>query len=226
MDIDEFIRRSIEKNEQDARALLVLEKRRKIKELLQKSGLGRRFESKTFENYVVTEANRDAVGVIRNFVRFFPENRSGLLISGPVGTGKTHLAAAITNQLVDGLYSVICRNITDIIMLIRSTYGQKSDLEEWEIVDILTEKTDLLIIDDLGKERTSENTNTLLYQIANRIYEDEKPIVVTTNYTADKLATKFGERGEAIVSRLTEMTVPVVLAGDDWRVASGKNKHT
>lgn len=218
MNIDEFIRASIRRNEEEAKQLIMKKKQERITELLQKSGLGKRFQGKTFDNFQVNDKNRAAFISAREFCVNFPNNRRGLLIIGPVGTGKTHLASAITNELIGKLYTVMCRNITDIISMIKSTYGQKSDLEEQEIVDILTKEVDLLVIDDLGKENASENTRKLLYQIINRLYDDDRPIVVTTNYTSDALEHRLGERGEAIVSRLTEMCEPVITSGQDWRL--------
>lgn len=220
LNIDDFIRKSIRKNEEELKKLMMRKKQDRISELLQKSGLGKRFQKKTFENFQITDANRAAFYQAKEFCANFPNTKRGLLITGPVGTGKTHLASAVTNDLIGRLYTVICRNITDIISLIKSTYGQKTELEEWEIVDILTTEVDLLVIDDLGKERASENTNTLLYQIINRLYNDERPIVVTTNFTSVTLAEKLGERGQSIVSRLTEMCEPVRTCGEDWRLKS------
>jgi DNA replication protein DnaC len=133
-----------------------------------------------------------------------------------VATGKTHLAAAIANELIDSLYTVIFGNVTDIITLIKSSYG-KTELDESEIINTITD-IDLLIIDDLGKEYATENTRMLLYQIINRLYENEKPVIITTNLNSDALAAKYGDRGAAIVSRITEMCDPVTLDGNDWRI--------
>lgn len=218
MNIDEFIRESIRKNEEEAKQILMKKRQDRIAELLAKSGLGKRFQKRTFESFKVTDENRDAYKTAFDFAQEFPKVSRGLLFTGPVGTGKTHLASAIANALIEKLYTVICRNITDIISFIKSSYGKEAELTEYEIVDIITKEVDLLIVDDLGKEKTSENTNTLLYQIINRLYEDEKPIIVTTNFVGEALAQKLGERGEAIVSRLTEMCQPVKMSGEDWRL--------
>lgn len=218
LSIDDFLRDSIRKNEEEAKQILMKKRQDRIAELLVKSGLGKRFQKRTFESFTVTDENKAAYKTAFDFAQEFPKVSSGLLFTGPVGTGKTHLASAIANKLIEKLYAVICRNITDIISFIKSSYGKDAELTEYEIVDILTKEVDLLIIDDLGKEKTSDNTNMLLYQIVNRLYEDEKPIVVTTNFVGKTLAQKLGERGEAIISRLTEMCQPVKMTGEDWRL--------
>jgi len=218
MNIDEFLRLSIEKNQEEAQRLMLQHRQRRVAEILAKSGLGKRFQKRTFANTTINSNNKQAVAAAQTFVRLFPNVQQGLLFMGPVGTGKTHLAAAIANELINNLYTVMFGNVTDIITLIKSSYGNQSELDELQILKAITEDIDLLIIDDLGKEYATENTKMLLYQIINRLYENEKPIVVTTNLTSDALASKYGERGKAIVSRLTEMCQPIVLEDDDWRI--------
>ena len=220
MTIDDFIRESIRENESEVKAMIMQKKQERISELLDYSGLGKRFRDKRFDDYVVRGENREAFDKAVEFSKRFPNCPRGLLISGPVGTGKSRLAAAITNSLIDRLYTVICRDITDIVSLIKSTYGKKTDLEERELVNMLTDDVDLLVIDDLGKEQSTENTLVLLYQIVNRLYCDQKPVVITTNYTGQALVGKLGERGSSIVSRLTEMCDAVAISGKDWRLTN------
>lgn len=218
MDIDEFLRLSIEKNQEEAQRLMLQQRQRRVADILAKSGLGKRFQKRTFANTTINSNNKQAVAAAQTFVRLFPNVQQGLLFMGPVGTGKTHLAAAIANELINNLYTVMFGNVTDIITLIKSSYGNQSELDELQILKAITEDIDLLIIDDLGKEYATENTMMLLYQIINRLYENEKPIVATTNLTSDALISKYGERGKAIVSRLTEMCQPVLLEDGDWRI--------
>ena len=83
--------------------------------------------------------------------------------------------------------------------------------------------TDLLIIDDLGKEQCSDWSMTTLYAILNDRYEDMKPTIVTTNYSADDLVKALTPRGYddskivAIISRLKETSTVLTLAWADYR---------
>lgn len=218
MNIDKFIRESIQRNEQEARELLMQENQKRTEELFKESGIGEKFKTRTFKNTKTNKNNIVAVKKAMGFTEEFPKVREGLLIVGPVGTGKTHLAASIANKLIRNLYTVAFGNITDIIILIKSTYGKESELTELEVIRTLTEEVDLLIIDDLGKEYATENTITLLYHIVNKLSENNKPVIITTNLTSEELRKRYKDKGIAIVSRITEMTEPVILTGEDWRL--------
>jgi len=95
MNIDEFIRESIRQNKEEAKQIMMKKKQERISELLAKSGLGKRFRRRTFENFEIKDKNQGAYNKAIEFAGEFPKTRKGLLITGPVGTGKTHLAAAM-----------------------------------------------------------------------------------------------------------------------------------
>lgn len=223
-EIMRFLKESIERNEREAKEALMKKKQEKVLQLLEKSGLGKRFAKRTFENFRVENKElKEALLKSKEFTKYFPHVEKGLLFMGPVGVGKTHLAAAIANELINNLYSVVFGNVTDLITLIRSTYSRDAEITEAEIIKTFTEDTDLLIIDDLGKENMSEYTATILYQIINRLYEHEKPLIITTNFNSSMLKRKFGEKGEAIVSRIAEMCEFIKINSDDWRLKNARN---
>lgn len=215
MDIMEFLRESIKKNEEEAKQYLMEENKLSIMKLSSNNGLPKHFRDKTLDNFH-SSINLQALKAAKDFVANFPHAK-GILFTGDVGLGKTHLAAAITNELNNRLYSSYFGNATDIVSFCKSTYNRQSLLTEVEAINIMTDKVDLLIIDDLGKEYSTENTLAILYQIINRLYENEKPVIITTNFNSNDLRVKLGSRGYAIISRITAMCTPVVLKGKDWR---------
>lgn len=136
----------------------------------------------------------------------------GLLIYGPVGTGKTHLAVAILyanigkHQPHDMLFCAV----PDLLDEIRATYnGQGSG-------DIQTrvQSVPVLVLDDFGTERVTDWVREKVYQIVNRRYNDCLTTIVTTNLPPSKLAGHVGER---TASRLMEMCAVVRLQGHDRR---------
>lgn len=206
----------MEKNEREVQEILLKERQEKITELSKISGVPKRFTTASFKNYNPKD-NPIAYRKTKEFVDMFPNNK-GLLLTGTVGTGKTHLAAAIANGLMDKLYSVYFGNVVDVMSFIKSTYSGDSRITEEEAINLMTKEVDLFIIDDLGKENSTEYTLSMLYQLINRVYENEKTIVITTNENSSELVRKLGERGQAIVSRITEMCEPVIFKGQDRRL--------
>jgi len=219
-DIDDFINRNIQENMKKVNEAKRKENQEKIEKLLEKSGLRKKFRNKTFDNFntkEVTPSIKKAYETAKTFALSFDNQKRGLLLRGRPGVGKTHLTAAITNALTQELYTVASGNAADLITTFKNTYGKNPDITEYDLINIMME-TDLIIIDDLGKEYATENTKTLIYQLINRISEEEKLLVVTTNSSSEEIIKKYGERGEAILSRLGEMCIPIILEGEDWRL--------
>lgn len=229
MDIDEnklnaFLKKSMVENEANGRKTRAEKKMKQAQKILSQSGLGRRFQERTFANFQQTKGNEQALQMAQKFVQDFPDTK-GIIFSGPVGVGKTHLAAAIMNQLTYDMHDVMFGDMADIISRLKQTFGDYSHGTELDILNALT-GADLLIIDDMGKEKASDYASTIMFQIVNRIYEDKKPIIITTNYTSRAFMERLGEKGEAIVSRLSEMCEPAQIGGEDWRRKRGGQCET
>lgn len=146
--------------------------------------------------------------------------RSGksVVFTGSAGVGKTFKACATALALIDEM-SVCYTSIGRIKSAILS-----HEMTEAELHRRLA-KCGLLLIDDLGKEKPSEWVVGLVYSVINTRYEDERPIIVTTNYTMEELTSKMTIDGDnttatAIVSRMYEMCggAPVTLFGGDKRL--------
>lgn len=197
----------------------------RVQKLFDMSQLGKRFMARTFETWKMTPENRKAFEFAKKYAEKFEKYKEkglGLMMSGTKGTGKTHLAAAITINLINRGIPVIMNTMIKLLGKIKETYD--GDLKETEtsLIDLYS-TVDLLVIDDLGKERPNEWTLEKLYTIVNNRYENLLPIVVTTNYDIDRLITRLTiknniETAEAIVSRLNEMCVGVKMSWEDWRL--------
>jgi len=128
----------------------------------------------------------------------------GLLIRGGTGAGKTHIAVGILRQVIDKGYTGLYCNVPDLLARLRATYESHSEESEADVIEACC-ACDLLILDDLGSESTTEWVLDRLYLLINRRYESLRPIIVTTNCNEEELREKVGKR---IVSRLNEMCQP------------------
>lgn len=137
----------------------------------------------------------------------------GLLYHGPVGTGKTFLAACIANDVLAMGYRVKMTNFATVA----DEMWTVPDKAEY-IADLC--RYDLLILDDLGVERKTEYMQEMVYKIVNARYVAGAPVIVTTNLTPDEL-TKTAEIGYArTYDRLLEKCLPIKVDGRSRRRAA------
>ena len=197
----------------------------RVRKLFDMSQLGKRYMTRTFAAWKLTPENKKAFQSARQYAEKFDiykEKGIGLMMSGTKGTGKTHLAAAITIELINQGTPVIMNTMIGLLSKIKGAYDGEIKETENSLIDLYS-AVDLLVIDDLGKERPSEWVLEKLYTIINTRYDNLLPIVVTTNYDIDRLRDRLtvknnAETAGAIVSRLNEMCVGIEMNWEDWRL--------
>lgn len=162
----------------------------------------------------------------RNFSPFLPGGKStrGLLIYGPNGTGKTHLAIAAFRRIL-GELGIEGRfiNYQALLRMIKSSYDQPFGRSERTVEYDSLETSELLLLDDLGSNRVTDWVQDTITDLIAQRYDNQRPMIVTTNYSPEKGATQtdsFGylgdQIGERATSRLREMcaTLPMPRIGD------------
>lgn len=229
LDIAKQAQKRSEKAEAEKEAAQA-KRRAKIERLLGRSGIKKRFQQRTFTNFIRdTPERRRCYDTAKTYADSFPqraERGEGLYIEGTYGTGKTHLAAAIALQLIGCGVPVVCKTSGDLLADIKEAFDS-GDATEYEILKAY-KTVDLLIVDDLGKEQCTEWSVSTLYSILNDRYEDMKPTIITTNYNADELVRALtpkggdGTKARAIISRLREVSTVITMAWADYRAGGGR----
>jgi DNA replication protein DnaC len=176
----------------------------------------RKYQGAAFERPPVTEMPAPQVQVVKRFVRDIDTNLDagrGLWFYGSVGTGKTTLAMIVSRAALDAGRSVAIYSLPRLLAEIRATFESDSEGSYVDFLDRLA-AVDLLHVDDVGAERTSDWVLEQLYAIVNARYEEERSVIITTNLERDELVEQIRER---TVSRLEEMCTLVPLYGEDAR---------
>ena len=184
----------------EARERAVAAHRDRVRVLLRQSGIGRRHAGATFESFATTPASAPIVDVCRGFVEAFPQDGRGLTLAGPAGTGKTHLAVAITRALIERGVSAVIVNVPLLLVSFRGTFRGEHPERFDQMLDLLC-RCDHLTLDDLGRERPTEWVQETLYLVVNARYEECLATSVTTNLSPDELRARLGE---PILDRLVE----------------------
>jgi DNA replication protein DnaC len=175
----------------------------------------RRYRDVAFDRWPVTEIDEPIVSATRDFTKRIDSHLDagrGLWFMGQVGTGKTTLAMLVSKAALDAGRSVAIYSLPRLLNEIRDTH--RAERSHVNLLDRLT-AVDLLHVDDVGAERTTDWVLEELYSIVNARYEDERSMVITTNILdREALCEQISER---TVSRLTEMCDQLPLSGDDKR---------
>jgi DNA replication protein DnaC len=176
----------------------------------------KRYRDVSFERPPVTDIDPHVVSATRRFADRIDEKLDagrGLWFMGPVGTGKTTLSMLVSKAALKSGRSVAIYSLPRLLNEIRDTH--RAERSHVDLLDRLT-AVDLLHIDDVGAERTTDWVLEELYSIVNARYEDERSMVITTNILdREALCEQITER---TVSRLTEMCDELPLLGHDRRM--------
>jgi DNA replication protein DnaC len=181
----------------------------------------RRCDFDTFLVYRENEKLTNAVLAVKRFANSFPNVSKGLCLIGPHGIGKTHLAVAAMRTVLANGNQAMFYEVSDLLRLIRSTYNPVTKTAEMQILQPLL-TTQLLVLDDVGKEKTSEWVEETMTFIVNTRYNHRLTTIFTSNYednpdaeALDSLRVRVGSR---MYSRIHEMCDFVEYGGADYRL--------
>ena len=158
------------------------------------------------------ELMRSNLNICKKYAAGFSAASGSLLFSGATGLGKTFLSACIARQIADRGFSVMYETA---IRLFGDFETEKFGAQGGD--GSLTRKyfdCDLLIIDDLGTEMTTQFTVSALYSVLNTRMMEGKPILISTNLLPEALETRYSPQ---IASRIVGTFRLIKFAGDDLR---------
>jgi DNA replication protein DnaC len=186
------------------------------------ANIPKRYQHCTLANFTsYNESLERAIAQARRMAGAFPEVSKGLFLEGQPGVGKTHLAVAVLKHVIQttgarGLFY----DTRELLRLIRSTYDASTRTTELDILRPVM-RAELLVLDDLGAEKTSEWVEETMNLIVNTRYSERLATIFTSNYLdipddtdPNSLLFRIGHR---MRSRLHEMCEFIGIDGGDYR---------
>lgn len=183
------------------------------------AGIPMRFRESTLDSYVADGSEQDyALRVARDFAdRFWTahvHDGSFLLFYGEPGTGKSHLAIGICHEVMKR-GTAMYTSVSSIVRRVRDTWRRDSEATEDDVLRMFGTLIDLLVIDEVGAQRGTEDEQLILFEIINRRYMDKRPTILITNLDEGALAAYMGAR---LIDRLVEQATSVPFTWESHRL--------
>lgn len=214
------------KCEKEAQDEAVAKKKRvedfdKVKELRSSSIVDDKFKGASFDTCTVLKDNARQIRLCKRYVEKFDEmyeKNQGLLLYGNVGTGKSHLAACVSNLLMEKIVPVYATSFVKLL---------EENPKNVDLPDIIAKmgRAQLVLFDDLGAERNTSYALEMVYNLIDSRYRQRKPMIVTTNLGLDEMQTVQDIRLRRIYDRVLECCYPVLFDGQSFRMKEAAKRY-
>jgi DNA replication protein DnaC len=219
----------------------------RAEKVMERARVPKRYEHCDFESYATDLADgktwttqheqqlKQAKLLTQGFVRDYPATEKGLLLMGPSGAGKTHLAVAALKELIRRGHNGMFCDYRELLKEIQASYNPASESTEMGVLEPIR-SAEILVLDDLGASKPSAWVLDIIGLVLNARYNEKRMTILTTNYLdetptpepmprlpggqrivvvkEDTLADRIGAR---MRSRLYEMCRDLLILAPDFR---------
>lgn len=189
-----------------------VERQRRMEARLNQAGIPLRFRNKDFASYIADSDGKEraravAMEFVQNFKRH-SDTGTFLVFSGKPGTGKSHLAIAIAQEVMQN-GTALYTSAIDAVRMVRDTWRRDAENTESQVLHTLA-SIDLLVLDEIGVQYGTEAEQVTLFDIIDKRYRDMMPTILLTNLNSAGMKQFLGDRS---YDRLRENGIWVTF---DW----------
>ena len=186
-----------------------------------KAKLPSRYNQCHFNNYTTPDPSQlKARNLAIQFANEYPAVDRGLLFTGTVGVGKTHLAVSILKGLFERGFSCLFYEFGSLLKEIQDSYNANTKTSELGVLAPVL-NAEVLVLDELGASKPTDWVRDTMAHIINTRYNNKKATIFTTNYADerqnDREETLEDRIGVRLRSRLYEMCTTIEVKGPDYR---------